>query len=169
MSALVAITNQPSDNFYAETLVKDLGVRFGGAGTTTAGLGVVRKQLRAIGINPTLSDGSGLSRADRATPRQLVALLRSMAAGRNAGVFEASLATPGRTGTLAGRMRGTLRPAAAGRRPGRCGTSARSPATAATGGHLLAFSIMENNVSPLSVKRIEDKMVPALAAYEPPV
>lgn len=169
MSSLIAITNQPSDNFYAETLLKDLGVRFGGAGTTAAGLGVVRKQLSGIGIAPTLTDGSGLSRADRTTPFQVVSLLRSMAAGRYWPVFEASLATAGRSGTLATRMRGT---SASSRCHAKTGTlrdvSALSGYCHSAGGHLMAFSFLENAVSPVAAKRIEDKMASAIASYVPP-
>ena len=32
MSTMIALTNTPSDNFFAETLIKDLGARFGGRG-----------------------------------------------------------------------------------------------------------------------------------------
>jgi D-alanyl-D-alanine carboxypeptidase/D-alanyl-D-alanine-endopeptidase (penicillin-binding protein 4) len=168
MSTLIATTNQPSDNFYAETLLKDLGARFGTSGTTAAGLVVVRKELGGLGLKPTLTDGSGLSAADRTTPREIVALLRSMAAGPLATTFRASLAQPGRTGTLASRMRGT---AAVGRCQAKTGTlhdvSALSGYCTSGGGHLLAFSFLENAIAPLTVKKIEDKMVPAIASYVP--
>lgn len=167
MSRLIAITNQPSDNFYAETLVKALGVRFGGGkGTTTAGLGVVRTQLKLFGLAPTLRDGSGLSRADKASPRQIITLLRQMKRHRYAEAFTASLAIPGRVGTLAGRMRGT-------RADGRCqaktgtlrGVSALSGYCTADNGHTIAFSFLENNVDASAAKAIEDRMVPQLVRY----
>ena len=47
MRDLIRLTNVPSDNFLAETLLKDLGAAFGGAGTTAAGVGVVESQLAA--------------------------------------------------------------------------------------------------------------------------
>ena len=37
ISYLVKLTNTPSDNFFAEMLLKGLGASFGGAGTTAAG------------------------------------------------------------------------------------------------------------------------------------
>jgi D-alanyl-D-alanine carboxypeptidase/D-alanyl-D-alanine-endopeptidase (penicillin-binding protein 4) len=170
MSTLIATTNQPSDNFYAETLLKDLGARFGGAGTTAAGLKVVRTELAGLGVRPTITDGSGLSTGDHTTPRQIITLLRSMAAGPQAATFRASLAQPGRTGTLAGRMRGT---SAVGRCQAKTGTlhdvSALSGYCQAAGGHLIAFSFLENAIAPLTVKRIEDRMVPAIASYVQPV
>ena len=43
----------PSDNFFAETLVKDLGALYGGAGTTAAGAAVVRATIGSLlGIHP---------------------------------------------------------------------------------------------------------------------
>jgi D-alanyl-D-alanine carboxypeptidase/D-alanyl-D-alanine-endopeptidase (penicillin-binding protein 4) len=79
MATLIALANTPSDNFVAEMLLKDLGARFGGRGTTAAGAAVVRAQLAsALNIHPRIYDGSGLSRADSTTPRQVVALLQQM-------------------------------------------------------------------------------------------
>jgi len=37
LAKLLELTNTPSDNYLAETLLKDLGAQFGGAGTTAAG------------------------------------------------------------------------------------------------------------------------------------
>jgi serine-type D-Ala-D-Ala carboxypeptidase/endopeptidase (penicillin-binding protein 4) len=42
MSTLVALTNRPSDNFFAETLIKALGASFLHRGTTAGGAAVVR-------------------------------------------------------------------------------------------------------------------------------
>src|SRR5205823_4318204 len=42
IAKLISLTNTPSDNFFAETLVKDLGARYGAGGTTAAGAAVVR-------------------------------------------------------------------------------------------------------------------------------
>jgi D-alanyl-D-alanine carboxypeptidase/D-alanyl-D-alanine-endopeptidase (penicillin-binding protein 4) len=168
MKTLAAITNQPSDNFYAETLVKDLGATFGTRGTTSAGLKVIRTRLKTLGLTPKLADGSGLSRADRATPRQLVTLLREMSASAVSTAFIGSLAVPGRLGTLSGRMRGT---AAAGRCQAKTGTlrgvSALSGYCRTISDRIIAFSFLENNMDALSAKAIEDRMVPAIVSYKP--
>ena len=37
MATLVRLTLVPSDNLFAEMLLKDLGAQFGGAGSTAAG------------------------------------------------------------------------------------------------------------------------------------
>ncbi len=168
MSTLVAITNQPSDNFYAETLVKGMGASFRAGGSTSEGLKVMRAALRKFDITPRVVDGSGLSRKDRATPRQLVTLLQAMAATDVARVFRASLAVPGRVGTLARRMRGT---AADNRCQAKTGTlrgvSALSGYCRTVTNHLIAFSFLENDMDALSAKAVEDRMVPALVRYEP--
>ncbi len=65
IATLIALTNTPSDNYLAETLLKDIGAKLGGAGTTAAGAAVVRSELLSkFGISPRLNDGSGLSRSD---------------------------------------------------------------------------------------------------------
>ncbi len=168
MLTLAAITNQPSDNFYAETLVKDLGATFGTAGSTSAGLTVVRAELRELNVRPTLRDGSGLSRSDRASPEQIVTLLRGMyESDLNDGWMD-SLAVAGRVGTLSRRMRGT---AAAGRCRGKTGTlrnvSALSGYCRTKTGRTLAFSFLENHMNAGSAKAVEDRMVPALVSYRP--
>jgi len=163
LSALIAQTNTPSDNFYAETLLKDLGARVRGSGTTAAGAAVVRAHAAAIGRHPSVVDGSGLSRADRSSPADVVALLRQMAGNA---AFTSSLAVAGRTGTLADRMRGT---AAAGRCRAKTGSlhdvSALAGYCTTVAGHRVAFAILINGLgSVTAARRLQDAMAIALAA-----
>ena len=117
MATLVSLTNTPSDNFFAEMLLKDLGARFGSGGTTAAGAAVVSAQMASsFNIHPRLNDGSGLSRSDLTTPIQVVTLLRNMASNPQ---FTSSLAVAGETGTLQDEMRHTY---AQGRCRGKTGT-----------------------------------------------
>ena len=110
----------PSDNFFAEMLVKDLGARFGGAGTTAAGASVVARTISALlGIHPAVVDGSGLSPADHTSPYQVADLLVGLAPTPIGAVLREHMAVAGRTGTLAKRMRNT---GAAGRCEGKTGT-----------------------------------------------
>lgn len=165
MAGLIAATNIPSENFYAEMLDKDLGAYYGATGSTAAGLSVVRETLSPLGIRPTLLlDGSGLSHADRVTPRQIVRLLRRMDAADTAAPWTASLAVAGRTGTLHTRMRGT---SAADRCIGKTGTligvSALSGYCTTTGGRHVVFSFLENRVCNWCAKGVEDRMVEAIA------
>jgi D-alanyl-D-alanine carboxypeptidase/D-alanyl-D-alanine-endopeptidase (penicillin-binding protein 4) len=167
MGNLIAMTNVPSENFYAEMLVKALGAHYGAAGSTAAGLAVVRKDLAAFGIHPRMVDGSGLSRADRTTARQVVRLLERMDGQDTAATWHASLPVAGRTGTLRKRMRGT---AAAGRCAAKTGTligvSALSGYCTTTGGAKVAFSFIENRVCNWCAKQVEDRMVAAIARLD---
>ncbi len=167
MSTLVRLTNVPSDNYFAEMVLKGLGANFAHSGTTAAGAGVVRARLAALGIHPRVVDGSGLSRSDSTTPRQIVTLLGAM--DRSATVSDAfrnSLAVAGRSGTLAYRMGGTT---AAGRCRGKTGTlngvSALSGYCDAVGGRRLAFSILMNGVSVSGAHTLQNAMAVAIARY----
>lgn len=166
LSTLIAATNEPSDNFYAETLAKDLGVQFGGASTTAAGAQVVSTQMRAFGLHPLVFDGSGLSRADHTTPRQVVRLLGRMHALPLAPVFEASLPIAGHSGTLAKRMR---RSAADGRCAAKTGSeigvSGLAGICSAAGGHTVAFAFLMNSVDVPAARRLQDRMTTAIARY----
>ena len=102
--------NKDSDNFFAEMLLKGLGKDFAGAGTSDAGVGVVRTTLETIGLpldSIVIHDGSGLSYDDRVTPSFLVQLLTTMTRRPEAGAYYDSLAIAGEDGTLRERMRGT--------------------------------------------------------------
>jgi len=165
MAELVRATNQPSDNFYAELLLKVVGAEEGGAGTTAAGAAVVRRTLALLGLRPTISDGSGLSRGNRTNARQVVTLLRAMREDDAATAWLRSMTVAGRNGTLRRRMRGT---AAAGRCSGKTGTlrgvSALSGYCTTTSGRHVVFSFLENGVG-YGAKAVEDGMVAALARY----
>jgi D-alanyl-D-alanine carboxypeptidase/D-alanyl-D-alanine-endopeptidase (penicillin-binding protein 4) len=167
MSTLIALTNRPSDNFLAEMLIKDLGASFLHRGTTAAGAAVVRGRMAQLGIHPRPADGSGLSRANRTTPRDVVRLLTAMDhSAPVASAFRNSLSVAGRSGTLAPRMRGTV---AAGRCRGKTGTlsgvSALSGYCDAVGGRRLAFSILMNGVSVYGARALQNAMAVAIARY----
>jgi serine-type D-Ala-D-Ala carboxypeptidase/endopeptidase (penicillin-binding protein 4) len=167
MRDLIRMTNVPSDNFLAEMLVKDLGAEFAGAGTTAAGIGVVRSQLEAFGLTPQVFDGSGLSRADRTTPRQVVHLLEAMHGQEVAGAFEGSLAVAGRTGTIRKRMRGT---AAQDRCRAKTGTligvSALAGLCDSAGGHTIAFAMLMTRTSLARAHGVQDRVAAAIARYD---
>ena len=91
----------PSDNFFAETLVKDLGARFGGAGTTAAGAAVVGQTIASLlGIHPHVVDGSGLVRADRTSVYEVADLLVGVQPTPLGALLRGSMAVAGRSGTL---------------------------------------------------------------------
>jgi D-alanyl-D-alanine carboxypeptidase/D-alanyl-D-alanine-endopeptidase (penicillin-binding protein 4) len=166
MAKLIQLTNTPSDNYLAETLLKDLGASFGTAGTTAAGVAVVQQELLSqFGLAPVFDDGSGLSRTDFTSPVQVVTLLERMAANP---YFVSSLATAGETGTLQHEARGT---AAQGVCHGKTGTLSNVANLAgyclARDGHELAFAFLANRLmNPDYVHAVEaDRMAVALAKY----
>lgn len=169
MAQLAAATNSPSDNFYAEQLLRGVGARHGAAGTTTAGLAVERSRLAGLGVRPRLADGSGLSRANRVAPSTIVRLLDVMAARPEGPSLRASLALAGNTGTLAGRMRGT---AAAGRCRAKTGTLSNVSALAGwcttVGKRTVTFAILMNGVSVPAARRRQDAIVAAIASWSDP-
>jgi serine-type D-Ala-D-Ala carboxypeptidase/endopeptidase (penicillin-binding protein 4) len=108
LAAVVRHMDLVSDNFFAEMLLKVLGKRERGEGSTAAGAAVVRSELRQRimhmeGIR--IADGSGLSRYDRLTARAVGELLISATSDSVIGdEFVASLPVAGVSGTLEDRM-----------------------------------------------------------------
>jgi serine-type D-Ala-D-Ala carboxypeptidase/endopeptidase (penicillin-binding protein 4) len=166
VARLVRRMNKWSDNFYAEMLVKHLGAKLRGAGTTAAGCLVVRRVLAARNVplaGVRIVDGSGLSRYDRATARALGALLVS--AWRDPAVrrpFFASLAIAGVDGTLEDRLR---RSSVRGRVRAKTGTTSAASALSGYVGSRFVFAILQNG-SPISWSRArtaQDRFVRILA------
>jgi serine-type D-Ala-D-Ala carboxypeptidase/endopeptidase (penicillin-binding protein 4) len=164
MARLVQLTNKPSDNFFAETLVKDLAMRATGRGTTRGGARIAAGFARGLGVRPQLVDGSGLSRGDRASPRGIVRLLTRMRVRPEFPALYSSLPIAGSDGTLSHRMgHGPAR----GRCRAKTGTlsnvSALSGFCLARSGHTYAFSILMNAVRPLPARALQDRMTQAIA------
>lgn len=162
---LAEATNVPSNNFYAETLVKLLGARFGGAGTTAAGTGVVERFARSLGSSIQAVDGSGLTRGNRSTPWNVVRLLASMHGNEAADEFIQGLPLTGVEGTVADRMEGS---AAAGRCRTKTGTltgvSALSGYCFNRSGRVMIFSILMASVRDLGLAHREQDRIAALVA-----
>lgn len=163
---LIAQTNTPSDNFFAEMLLKRLGARPGRQGTTRRGARKAERFARQIGSGVRMVNGSGLARTNVASPRDVGRLLIHMArASALAAAWDDSLAVAGRTGTLANRMRGS---AAEGRCRGKTGTLDGVSALSGycrSGAGLVAFSILMSNVNIDAAHRAQDAMAAAIARY----
>jgi serine-type D-Ala-D-Ala carboxypeptidase/endopeptidase (penicillin-binding protein 4) len=163
---LIAATNHPSNNFFAEMLLKRLASRPGVKGTTRRGAHKVEKFAHKLGTHVRMNNGSGLSLSDRASPRQVGRLLSAMRERPDAGDFRLSLPLAGHEGTVAHRMVGT---AADGRCRTKTGTL--SDVSALSGychaGHgLVAFSILMNSVNVDSAQAAQDKMAALIARYK---
>ena len=167
LTQLLGLMLPPSDNFFAETLVKDLGALYGGAGTTSAGAAVVRQTIGSLlGIHPQVVDGSGLSEADKTSPYQVADLLVELASTPIGPVLRDSMAVAGETGTLALRMRAT---GAAGRCQGKTGTltgvSNLVGYCNAADGHTLVFAIFTDGIPTETAHVFQDHMTITVAAY----
>ena len=165
VSTLLKLTNAPSDNFFAETLDKDLGADIGGSGSTSEGAKVVAATVRAkLGLSEQTIDGSGLSRADRTTATTVVELLEEM---QPSSAFYDSLAVAGVSGTMVDEMLNT--PAANNCR-GKTGTlhdvaNLVGYCTAANGDRII-FAFLENGLHDSTYgHETEDLMGETLANY----
>ena len=112
LPSIISEANKASDNFVAEQLLKTLGAEVLGApGTTAKGVQAVQQFLAELDIPQDayfLENGSGLSRNNRLSPKQIVTLLTYMY--DNFAVraeYLSSLAVAGVDGTLRRRMRDT--------------------------------------------------------------
>ncbi|HEX8855990.1 MAG TPA: D-alanyl-D-alanine carboxypeptidase/D-alanyl-D-alanine-endopeptidase [Thermoleophilaceae bacterium] len=166
MSRLVRLTIKPSDNFFAETLLKDLAALKGAPGTTAAGARAARSFATRLGLRARIVDGSGLARGNQASPRMVVGLLdRVRARPEFQDLFDA-LPVAGVDGTLHDRMRSG---AAKSRCRAKTGTlsnvSALSGFCQSRGGDLIAFSFLMNRVRVTGARSLQDRMANALAAY----
>jgi D-alanyl-D-alanine carboxypeptidase/D-alanyl-D-alanine-endopeptidase (penicillin-binding protein 4) len=102
-SEFIKVTLKVSHNLYASTLPLLLAARHGER-TLDAGLRRQGEILKSLGIDPkeiAFGGGAGGDRADLATPRATVTLLRAMANRPDFATFDAALPVLGRDGTLA--------------------------------------------------------------------
>ncbi len=167
ISTILGLMLPPSDNFFAETLLKDLGASFAAAGTTSAGASVVRQTIGSIfGIHPRVVDGSGLSPSDLTSPYEVADLLVALAPTPIGQTLRADLAIAGHTGTLASRMRQT---GASGRCQGKTGTltgvSNLVGYCNAADGHTLAFAIFTDGIATERAHVFQDHMAITIADY----
>jgi serine-type D-Ala-D-Ala carboxypeptidase/endopeptidase (penicillin-binding protein 4) len=168
LADLAEETNEPSNNFFAEMLIKRLGASKTKKGTTKRGAKKVKRFAKSVGTKVRARDGSGLSRRDKASPKQVGKLLVAMAkpSVEAADAFRDSLAVAGREGTLSARMRGT---AAEGKCEAKTGTLSNVSALSGycqVGGSPIVFSILMNKVNTSSARTAQDRMAAAIARYE---
>lgn len=167
-SLIAAQTLKPSQNLYAELILRTLGrvaasanssVAEVGRTSESAGVEVVRTFLREAGVDPaalSLTDGSGLSRDDMVTADATLHLLTYMRRHRFATAFREALPIAGVDGTIRNRMKGTPAQNNLRAKTGELrSASSLSGFVTTAAGEELVFSIMVNNypdgVNPPSV------------------
>jgi len=169
MTQLVKLMNKPSDNFFAEMLVRNLAAAAGELGTTVAGSLQSERFARGLGIAELDQvDGSGLNSGNVSTPVAIVRLLDVMRRQPTFDAFYDSLPIAGRDGTLADRMRDTPAMDHCRAKTGSLGStvSALSGYCQQPGGNLVLFSILMNRLSSLTPGRdAQDRMTSAISSY----
>jgi serine-type D-Ala-D-Ala carboxypeptidase/endopeptidase (penicillin-binding protein 4) len=167
MDSLVNNTDVNSNNFFAEMLLKLLGAEFGLSGSTAAGAAVVEDFARGKGTGVHAVDGSGLTRGNRASPRQVVRLLQAMQASPVGDEFVPDLALAGREGTVAERMHGTAAEARCRVKTGTLtGVSNLSGYCFNADGREMIFSVLMGSVRDLDLAHYEQDLIAAgVASY----
>ncbi|HEY0171919.1 MAG TPA: D-alanyl-D-alanine carboxypeptidase/D-alanyl-D-alanine-endopeptidase [Pyrinomonadaceae bacterium] len=153
LSVIAAQVQKPSQNLYAELLLRALGKMNATAdprlSSEDAGVQAVRNFLTQAGIDPAglvMLDGSGLSRADLVTADTTVQLLTYMNRHRFGAAFRDALPVAGVDGTLRNRMRGTPAQGNVRAKTGTLGTATSlSGYVLSAAGERLVFSLMINN------------------------
>lgn len=168
------ITNQRSDNFYAEAMLRILGRRKKGSADYAKCVVAENEALREMGLDidagASLVDGSGLSRKNLVSPEFFCSFLKAMLDSPSCEPFVNSLPQPGQ-GTQAARMQGEPSAARIRYKSGsmegvRCYSGYVIPSD---GGKedIIVFSVMVNNYTGPSWKILSqiDRLI-ALVARE---
>ncbi|GLW63774.1 D-alanyl-D-alanine carboxypeptidase DacC [Actinomadura rubrobrunea] len=172
LSRLIRPFLKLSNNVIAEILVKAVGREVAGRGSWEAGLPAIERYVHGLGVPAerlTMADGSGLSRLNRVTPRDITTVLRRAQTKTWFPAWYQALPIAGDPdplvgGTLTNRMRGTP---AAGNVHAKTGTltgvTALSGYVRDPSGRRLVFSVIFNGYAGGAPKDIEDKIAVRLA------
>jgi D-alanyl-D-alanine carboxypeptidase len=160
IGAMLRHTNRQSSNFFAEVLGKLLAVQRSGApGTIARGARTIEMWAASHNVRVTASDASGLSYANRVSPRGLTRLL-SLAESRPWGKKLRSLLPTGDQGTLERRLKGF---------PLRAKTGTLENVSTLSGwvrlkrgGSWAEFSIMSRGMSKSRAVKLENRIVKLL-------
>lgn len=155
-----------SQNLYAELMFRVIGAERAGEGSFSAASRAVTTWLLEHGLlesGTVIADGSGLSRDDRLSARQLTAILAHVA--RDEELFprlRSALAEPGAAGTLRSRM-----PELAGSVHAKTGTlngvSSLAGYVRSGGGRWLAFAALFNDCDKGAARACQDRICAILA------
>ncbi len=171
LKEIIKVINKNSQNFFAEQLLKTIGLEKENFGSASKGIEAENKIFREMGINTegmSIVDGSGLSRLDLCTPRQIVTLLSYMYKSKYFIPFYNSLPIAGVDGTLGTRMQNTKAQGNIRAKTGFLEGVRSLSGYAFTGDHEpVAFSIIVNNFNvPIKLaENIQDLVCLRLANF----
>jgi D-alanyl-D-alanine carboxypeptidase/D-alanyl-D-alanine-endopeptidase (penicillin-binding protein 4) len=178
LSAVLAPINTDSNNGVADQLFLALGHAAGGAGTRAAAASATRRAVERLGVPAdglTQIDGSGLSRGNRATARQIAALLAAVLEKDHpaSALYRGSLAVAGESGTLDDRMQtDELRGKVQAKTGFIGGVSALSGVVQSAAGPQYVFSILIqyplfDGLNTRCWKKLQDEICALLVGLEP--
>ena len=152
LSEIIKVINKNSQNFFAEQLLKTIGLEKKGLGSASNGIATLKETFAEIGLNPEnilMYDGSGLSPLNMVTPRQIVELLKYMKSNEYLFPdFYNSLPIAGIDGTLGKRMKNTSAENVIRAKTGYISHVRSLSGYAVTGDNEpIAFSLIANNFS----------------------
>lgn len=147
---LVFHTNQISQNFYAESILRAISLNENGYGSGPSSVATIYKYWKEKNVDLRglcMVDGCGLSRMNNITTHQLVKMLQFFAKDKNVfPAFYRSLPVAGESGTIRKLTKGTL---AEGNLHAKSGTMARVKSytgyVKTKSGKLLCFAMIGNN------------------------
>jgi len=163
--------NKTSNNLAAEMVLKTIGKEGKGIGSFATGCDMVKKYCKSIGIpsnNVLLYDGSGLSRYNLLQPKYIVDLLFKIYLSKYKKMFIATLARPGKKGTLKRRMTNSRAEKRIYAKTGSMNNVTNLAGYVLTSdGEYLAFAIMvmNHNVPESLVQNIQDLICMRLATF----
>lgn len=178
LSTVLTPINTDSNNGVADQLFLALGHAAGGAGTRAAAAQATRRAVERLGVPAeglTQVDGSGLSRANRATARQIAALLAAVLEmePHASELYRGSLAIAGESGTLEDRMLSVdLRGRVQAKTGFIAGVSALSGVAESAAGPQYVFSILvqyppHDGLNSSCWKDLQDELCALLVGLEP--
>ena len=110
LSKIIAITNLESNNLFAESLVKAISLKRAGVWSRVKGLELMIDFWHSKGVELStahLHDGSGLTRYNGVSARQLTEIMVYMWQSKNRTVFYKSLPIAGVSGSISGMFKGS--------------------------------------------------------------
>jgi serine-type D-Ala-D-Ala carboxypeptidase/endopeptidase (penicillin-binding protein 4) len=172
LSEIIKPLLKTSQNLYAETLARTLGLTMRHEGSFAAGKEIVEEELSRMGIKKgtyVYADGSGLSRQNLLSPDLMLNILQFISKRECFQTFYDALAIASVDGTLEQRMRGTK---TANNVHAKTGSFANARAISGyvrtADGEMLAFSIICNNslVPGQAVEAAQDSALNLLANFK---
>ncbi|BDS12962.1 D-alanyl-D-alanine carboxypeptidase/D-alanyl-D-alanine endopeptidase [Aureispira anguillae] len=152
LAAICKHTNEDSRNMYCEALLKTIGAKIKGQGSTNNGIAAIADFWRGRGINMEgffMKDGCGLSARNGVSPKTFAEIMRKMYIDKKTfGDFYNQMAIAGRSGTLRNMCRNSSAENNVRAKSGSMNRIRSYTGFVTTkGGKKLAFSMIVNNYS----------------------